>query len=439
MDRVVLPSVEFSVVDVNFDAVADPQLREYLQTLPTSFALTDEAGRPSAQRCRAGAARFAGLPGLRRVAVRATLTPRGGIVKSARRPMKHLTSWISFTAAVVLMLLLPVASPGAGPPKAPDGKSLAGKLLSYLGLDQAKRAQLESGEVVNNGLSGREQLPEEIVAAGAMLLVKAPEAGAVVDAFLHAETFLRIHRVQRYQALGGGSVELAAFSTMPLPDLGRLQELVKEPARNLNLNTAEAEKLKSLSSTASDLESRVRSSLAEIFAARLSAYAREGLPGVQPYVRVNGEVVNPAVELRTAIRGLAFLADEFPGFVDALGAPTSGPSPRLTRQYYWMERRVETDNVLALSAEFRRRDARVAIGADVHFYASREYNAMLTLIGVIPYGEEWMVFTLNHTFTDQVQGFGSSARRAIGRRLVAAELGKQLAETRRRLATGSKN
>ena len=353
--------------------------------------------------------------------------------------MKHLTSRISSAAAVLLMLLLPVASPGAGPPQAPDGKSLAGKLLGYLGLDPTKRAQLESGDVVTNGLSGREQLPQEIVAAGAMLLVKAPEAGAVVDAFLHAETFLRIHRVQRYQALEGGSVELAAFSTMPLPALGRLQELVKAPARNLNLSTAEAEKLKSLSPTASDLESRVRSTLAEIFAARLGAYARQGLPGVQPYVRVNGEVVNPAIGLRNAIRGLAFLDDEFPGFVDALGAPTNGPSSRLTRQYYWMERRVETESVLALSAELRRRDAPAAIGADVHFYASREYNAMLTLIGVIPYGKEWMVFSVNHTFTDQVQGFGSSARRAIGRDLVATELGKQLAETRRRLVTGPKN
>ena len=90
--------------------------------------------------------------------------------------------------------------------------------------------------------------------------------------------------------------------------------------------------------------------------------------------------------------------------MDALVAPASGPSSRLTRQYYWMERPIEADSVLALSAELRRRDARVAIGADVHFYASREYNAMLTLIGVIPYGEAWMVFTINHTFTDQVQG-----------------------------------
>jgi NTE family protein len=38
-----LPPVEFSVVDVSFDAVADPELSKYLQNLPTSFALSDEA------------------------------------------------------------------------------------------------------------------------------------------------------------------------------------------------------------------------------------------------------------------------------------------------------------------------------------------------------------------------------------------------------------
>jgi NTE family protein len=38
----VLP-VEFSVIDVSFEAVTDPRLREYLQNLPTSFSLSDEA------------------------------------------------------------------------------------------------------------------------------------------------------------------------------------------------------------------------------------------------------------------------------------------------------------------------------------------------------------------------------------------------------------
>jgi len=340
---------------------------------------------------------------------------------------------LSVTTAVLI-----AGSSGSLAAESPDGKVLAGELFSYLGLDQTKRTQLESGEVVHNGLSRAERLPDEIVAAGAMLLVKAPEASLVVDAFLHAETFLRIHKVLRHQVLQGGNAETAAFSTLPLPDSARLQEIVKAPARYLNLNAIEAEKLKSLGPTAGDLQNQVRTALSQILSARLSAYVREGLAGVQPYVRANGEVVSPAAELRSAIRSLSFLAGEFPGFVDGLATPQSAASSALTRNYYWMERSVDKENVLALSAELRRRQAQAAIGADVHFYASRDYNSMLTLIGVIPYGEEWMVFAINHTFTDQVTGFGSTVRRAVGRDLVASELGKQLAETRHRLAVRTK-
>jgi NTE family protein len=49
----VLPAIEFTVVDVSFDAVADPEMRRYLQNLPTSFALSEEA----VDRLRANAAK----------------------------------------------------------------------------------------------------------------------------------------------------------------------------------------------------------------------------------------------------------------------------------------------------------------------------------------------------------------------------------------------
>ena len=40
---------------------------------------------------------------------------------------------------------------------------------------------------------------------------------------------------------------------------------------------------------------------------------------------------------------------------------------------------------------------------------------------------------MNHTFTDQVTGMGSSLRRSIARNMVASGLAKQLEETRKRL------
>ena len=332
-------------------------------------------------------------------------------------------------AAIALLIGAP-ACWGAEPP---DGKALAAELFTYLGLDQTKRGQLETGEVVHNGLSKAERLPDEIVAAGAMLIVKAPEAAVVIDAFLHSETFQRIFQVRR-QAVNGGAAELTAFSTLPIPEPSRLRDIVKAPARYMNLSKSEAETLKSLNTNTDDLQTRFRTAFAQILMARLNAYAKQGVAGVQPYVRDNGSVLNPASEISNAIRSLAFLADEFPGFIDTLGKPSIGASSAV-RNYFWMERRVDKENVLALSVEQRQRQAKAAVGADVHFYASRDYNSMLTLVGVVPYGEDWMVFAINHTFTDQVTGFGSSVRRAVGRDLVATELGKQLAETRRRLTS----
>ena len=98
-----------------------------------------------------------------------------------------------------------------------------------------------------------------------------------------------------------------------------------------------------------------------------------------------------------------------------------------------MERSVEREKVLVLSAELRRRAGSAALGADIHFYASREYYSMLTLVGVMPYADGSLVFAVNHTFTDQVTGMGSSLRRSIARNMVASGLAKQLEETRKRL------
>ena len=341
--------------------------------------------------------------------------------------------------ALVLLSLLGTAIPGAVVPAEPvAGQRVAGDLIRFLGLDPATaRPELESGAVVHNGLSGREKLPEEIVAAGAMLLVKGRDAETVVDAFLHRETFLRVQEVNRYQALQGAEGDVAAFASLPMPGGLQLAEVVKNPRRTLNLSIAEGDRLRALAPAGADLEARARGTLAEILAARLKAFAAQGIAGIEPYVRENGDKVDPRRELGSAIASLAFVSGEFPGFNSALGAANEAMPGGATRNYYWMERKVENTNVIALSSELRQRRDRAALGADLHFYASREYNSMLTLIGVLPYDDALLVFAVNHTFTDQVTGFGSSLKRSIARNLVADGLAKQLEETRRRLGPSS--
>jgi hypothetical protein len=309
-----------------------------------------------------------------------------------------------------------------------DSTRFTGELIRHLGLDPTKRLpELEKGAVVHNGVPSQEKIADEIVAAGALLLVRGKDASAVVDAFLHSETFLRVHQVKRYQALRPGASDSTAFAELPLPDSKRIAELVKSPRRSLNLSIAEGDRLAQLDRAAPDLAGRARAVLAEILGARLRTYAVRGVAGVEPYVREGGRVVDPRVELRSALASLSFMDDAFPGVLKQLAAAGSECS------YYWMERSVEGENVVALSAELRTRGAASALGAEIHFYASSQYNSMLTLVGVIPYADGSLVFAVNHTFTEQVTGIGASVRRSIGRNLVATQLAGQLEETRNRL------
>jgi hypothetical protein len=334
---------------------------------------------------------------------------------------------ISLCALLAFSLFLLAAPFASG--QVADGTRFTGDLMRHLGLDPTKRLpEFEKGAVVHNGVPSQEKLADEIVAAGAMLLVRGKEASAVIDAFLHSETFLLVHQVKRYQALRPDAGDGSAFAQLLLPDSKRIAALVKAPRRSLNLSVAEGDRLAGLNSAAPDLAGRARAVLAEILGARLRAYAARGVAGVEPYVRENGQVVDPRVELRSALASLAFVRDAFPSFLEQLAA--SGPEC----SYYWMERSVERETVLVLSAELRNRSAASALGADIHFYASSQYNSMLTLVGVIPYADASLVFAVNYTFTDQVTGMGASLRRSIARDLVASQLARQLEETRKRLS-----
>jgi len=347
----------------------------------------------------------------------------GALAKEALTPVTLLRAFAGALLASWLAGPAPGAETGAG------GQRFAGELMRYLGLDPGKRLiDLENGVVVHNGVPGQEKLADEVAAAGSMLLVRGRAASAVVDAFLHAETFLEVHRVKRHQALEPKAGDGSAFADLPFPGSERVAELVKAPRRALNLSVAEGERLARLDPAAPDLPGRARATFAGILAARLRSYAARGVPGIEPYVREDGQVVDPRVGLRSALAGLAFVQREFPGFLDRLGAGGSDAT------YHWMERSVERTTVLVLSAESRSRGATAALGADLHFYASRDYDSMLTVVGVIPYADASLVFAVNHTFTDRVAGMGSTVRRAVARNLVAAELARQLEATRKRLA-----
>jgi hypothetical protein len=156
---------------------------------------------------------------------------------------------------------------------------------------------------------------------------------------------------------------------------------------------------------------------------RLRTYAVRGV-AAWPHVREGGRVAIRASSLQRARQPVVH-ARRLPG------RPNSSPRPVAVQLLLDGARRARER--VALSAELRTRGATSALGAEIHFYASSQYNSMLTLVGVIPYADASLVFAVNHTFTEQVTGIGSSVRHSIARNLVATQLAGQLEETRNRL------
>jgi hypothetical protein len=71
------------------------------------------------------------------------------------------------------LLSLALLAPPFASGQVGDGTRFTGELMRYLSLDPTKRLpELEKGAVVHNGMPSQEKLADEIVAAGAMLLVR---------------------------------------------------------------------------------------------------------------------------------------------------------------------------------------------------------------------------------------------------------------------------
>jgi len=148
-------------------------------------------------------------------------------------------------------------------------------------------------------------------------------------------------------------------------------------------------------------------------------------------VRDDGRRVSPGKELQLAIKQVGFLEPEFPELLAALrGQPPKAGAGDVQRGDFWLEVPFGDIRVLSLASELRFSDTDRALAADMHFYASRGYNAMLTVMGVVPYLSGSLVFAITHLFTDEVLGYTSTIKRAAARQQTAAQLVRHLEAVR---------
>jgi hypothetical protein len=343
--------------------------------------------------------------------------------------MKRHSVWHAMR--VLLCAALVAAADGASAASSP-AEDPARQILQHLGLDaRASLPALDAGKVVHSGLKNPAEPPDEVSAVGAMLLVQGVPPAKVVAAFVAPDTFTRAHKVRRQKAIGSDADRSAISRDLSVGDAQGAKHLLTQPARYYNVSRDEAALALRAGQSLGDAKAAASSVMAGILDGRLRQFRSKGLQGTPDYVREDGRRVTPGAQLQLAIRQIGFLEAQFPAVLTALRgeAPGSGAAD-IQRADFWLEVPFADVTVLSLASELRHAAADRALAADLHFYASRGYNAMLTVVGVVPYKSGSLVFAITHLFTDEVLGYAGSIKRAAARDQVGAQLVRHLGAVR---------
>jgi hypothetical protein len=346
--------------------------------------------------------------------------------------MGMLSRQSGLIATLVLLCAALAAAPSGASAASPPTEDPARRILQHLGLDaRASLPALDAGKVVHSGLRNSAEPADEVSAVGAMLLVQGVAPAKVVAAFVAPDPFTRAHNVRRRQANDSVADRSAISRDLSVGDAQGAKHLLTQPARYYNLSRDEAAQALQAGQKPGDATAAAGSVMAGILDGRLREFRFQGLKGTPDYMREDGRRVNPGAQLQLAIRQIGLLEAQFPAVLAALRGEAAGSGAAdIQRADFWLEEPFVDVQVLSLASGLHHAAADRALAADLHFYASRGYNAMPTVVGVLPYKSGSLVFAITHLFTDEVLGYASSIKRAAARDQVAAQLVRHSAAVR---------
>lgn len=200
----------------------------------------------------------------------------------------------------------------------------------------------------------------------------------------------------------------------------------------LNLSTDEIAAFNALQGQA-DATQAVERQLHRMLLARYQAYRASGLGGIPAYDR-GGKRADAAADLRKASE-MPVLKRFFPAVQGVLLNYPKATTAGLTENFFWVNNKIDEQPTFALTHMMSAAEGAERIVIQRQFYVGRSYNVEQAVAGFLPVQQGTLVVYVNHTFTDQVSGFGGSAKRGIGRSLLANTLKKSFEKARASAAT----
>jgi hypothetical protein len=347
--------------------------------------------------------------------------------------MHHSSRWTCRTRTAAIALCAVVALCGAAT------RAVALPTLDELmaGFDFSKDdvQRVRHGELVK---TTTKETSERELAVVMVFLVKAP-----VQKFLaslkegpNPRNDPQLQAVTEISA-AGAFVDPKTVVLQPGGEKETKRYLSAEPGDTLNLSTAEIASFAALKGAAQPqaTQPQVEDAVRQMLLARYQAYRSQGLAGIAPYARGKAKQSQPADDLRRATEAAKGLKKYAPAFYDVLMNYPQGAPAELTQHFFCMRYAMSGRPVFALRQHLAMPLGDAYVVADRDFYVSHDYNDTQAVGALLPVDNGTVVVYLNRTTTDQLGGFGASAKQAIGRSIMA----KQISEIFERARAGFKN
>jgi hypothetical protein len=194
-----------------------------------------------------------------------------------------------------------------------------------------------------------------------------------------------------------------------------------EPGFDINLSKEEIAAFRALAPAKGEELAAVEAKLREVFAQRIRSYRARGLDGIAPFARGDEKAKggSPAGDLRRATDAAGAFRKLMPEYYEALLAyPTKANAPNGREFLFWSRIQVLGRPVFMLHQRLTAAAEHAEIIVERQFYASHFLNVGQALIGLLPVQEGTLAFYVNRTWVDKWHGFGTGAKRAIGKKIV---------------------
>lgn len=314
--------------------------------------------------------------------------------------------------ACVASLLAPGAS--AAPPSAQQ-------VLGDLGFSAAEQQRMRAGEFVVRDVDAASE--RDLSVAMGFLVKTTPDDLArriVLRELVSADPQVR----ENGELRGDGSA--ADLRGLQVSDAAERAFRAAKPGDALNLSAEEIQAFRALPPG----KAAVVEQLQTLLLGRYRAYRARGLAGIAPYARGSDRSTDGGAELRRATETARWLAKYLPAMQQLLLRYPDATVPGLEEVAAWARYEVDGSDTYVLTQLLAAPEGDARVVVQRQYYVSRSYHAEQAIAGFLPVQEGTLVAYTNHTFTDQVTGFGGAAKRGIGRKMLASTL-KQIFETMR--------